>query len=159
MEILVRPFEKQDVDHVFGMIQALCAFHGDVAQTTKEQLSDSFFEQENLGNCLVACADNNIVGFAITYDRINFIQGKRMCCVDLVFVSEKMRSTGIGSILIKECAREALKRNCTRFDITATNDNDVAHNFYKKLKLQGSTTSYMRYKLLDNDLKNFCMLE
>jgi GNAT superfamily N-acetyltransferase len=156
MTITIRSFVQNDTQDVLRMIQDLCAFHGDVTQSTSHHIYDAFLGEDNLGHCLVACRDDNVIGFVASYDRMNFIRGKRVCNVDLIFVPEHERGSGIGLLLMIECARWAIRRGCSRMTVTAETNNATAHRFYSKIKMQGELLSCMAFSLADDDLKAFC---
>jgi len=50
-----------------------------------------------------------------------------------VFVDEKYRAQGIGTMLVKEIIKEARKSSCYKLIATSRHERDQVHELYKKL--------------------------
>ena len=85
---------------------------------------------------------------------MNFLRGKKVRHIDLIFVEEAFRNQGIGQMLIKYAAQHAIANGCQRMDVGAQENNLGANQFYKALGFEGNMNSSMKYKIQDQALAN-----
>lgn len=146
-EFRIRKFQSADATVVLSMLEKLAAFHGDKAFASIDQVL-----QECDSSSLIACHEESVIGFLISYDWMNFIRGKKIRHIDLIFIEEPFRNKGIGKMLIKYCAQSALEDGCQRLDVGALESNTDANKFYSALGFESSTINSMKYRIQDNAL-------
>jgi len=133
-QINIRKAHSKDVPDILVLIKELAEFeHGlnEVTVTEQELLNDGFGE-ENLFNCIVAEIDGEIVGTAIYYNTYSTWNGKCLYLEDLI-VKRKIRSKGIGSLLMKEVMKIANREGAKRMAWQVLDWNVDAQDFYKKI--------------------------
>ena len=101
-----------------------------VKVTEKELIRDGFGENPKY-QCILAEADNTIVGLAFYTPRYSTWVGDTLHLEDLI-VTEKMRGKGIGTILYKSFLEEARRRDVNRVEWSVLDWNKPAIDFYKK---------------------------
>jgi GNAT superfamily N-acetyltransferase len=102
-----------------------------IRKATKEDLIKDGFKSSPKFECLLAEADNNIVGLAFFTPRYSTWVGNTLHLEDLI-VTEKMRGKGIGTLLYRSFLEEAKKRNVNRVEWSVLDWNTSAINFYRK---------------------------
>lgn len=107
----------------------------------------------------MAFVNNNPVGFALTYDRMNFVRGKITRTLDLLFVEETHRHKGIGRGLIAAVVRNMLSEGHTRLAVGAAENNPASNLFYQGLGLTPRTDKAKQYVIQGNALKRFAKLD
>ena len=143
--ILIRCAELGDVDAIANMMRALANFHGDETLITAEDLKTYSFGEDKLAHVWVASLDNACVGFALIYDRMNFVRGNVTRTLDLLFVDEAARQKGIGKALVMAVAKDTLAKKFGRLVIGADPSNKVSNQFYQNLGLTSEQHLSSRY--------------
>ncbi|TXC81830.1 GNAT family N-acetyltransferase [Luteibaculum oceani] len=132
-EIRIRPAKVEDMDQVLGLIKELALYENapqEVAIDTTTLKNDGF-STNNWFSCIVACEQENIVGFALFYKKYSTWKGKALYLEDLC-VSEPYRRKGIGAMLFESVVKTASDWNCQRMEWQVLDWNEPAINFYKK---------------------------
>jgi len=129
----IRKAIKEDVDHILKLLIELAVFEKEpnAVKVTKEDLIKDGFKSSPKFECLLAEADNNIVGLAFFTPRYSTWVGNTLHLEDLI-VTEKMRGKGIGTLLYRSFLEEAKKRNVNRVEWSVLDWNTSAINFYRK---------------------------
>lgn len=129
----IRKAIKEDVDQILKLLIELAVFEKEpnAVKVTKEDLINDGFKSSPKFECLLAEADNNIVGLAFFTPRYSTWVGNTLHLEDLI-VTEKMRGKGIGTLLYRSFLEEAKKRNVNRVEWSVLDWNTSAINFYRK---------------------------
>jgi ribosomal protein S18 acetylase RimI-like enzyme len=151
--IEARSMRATDAQAVCRMIRALGAFHGDKIKINLRELTVIATGPKKISDILVAFSNKRPVGFAATYDWMNFVRGTKVRHIDLIFVSSKYRGFGIGSLLIKAIAKSAAKAGCMRVTVGAIEDNEQANALYKRLGFEKREDRSTRYFLAGSALE------
>ena len=124
----MRAAQPADLEQVFKLIREFAMFlkvpekvHTSVAQMLEDK--DRF-------QCLVAVANNKVIGFATYFYAYYSWTGKAIYLDDL-YVSANNRGHGIGSKLLDEVIELGRKENCTKVRWQVSNWNIKAINFYQ----------------------------
>jgi len=134
MDILIRKAVKEDIHLIFKFIKELAEF---------EKLSEFLFANETLlaknlfgdhprAEVLFALADGHEVGFVLFFHNFSTFVGKPGLYIEDLYVRPTHRSQGVGKMLMKECARIALERDCGRMEWWVLKWNP-ARRFYEKM--------------------------
>ena len=130
--INVRRFRKADAVKVNRLMHKLSAFHNEASKSKPKIFARFGFGKDALFDCWVADKKGVLVGFILSYDWINFIRGQVTRHIDLIFVEEKYRNSGLGQKLLMTLIDDAKVNGIGRVDVTTTNANKMAGKFYKK---------------------------
>ena len=129
----IRKANSGDVKDILRLLIELAVYEKEpdaVKVTEKELIRDGFGENPKY-QCILAEADNTIVGLAFYTPRYSTWVGDTLHLEDLI-VTEKMRGKGIGTILYKSFLEEARKRDVNRVEWSVLDWNKPAIDFYKK---------------------------
>lgn len=155
MKVKIRAITKKDVPQMRLMIRALSRFHGEEAKVTEGQITAACF-RKGLAYSYIAYEGTKALGFVTGYDWMNFLRGKQVHHVDLLFVKESVRQKGMGRLLMQYACRKALARGCARVDVAAAKSNPVSNAFYKNTGWTPRHKYSNAYCLQDRELKAFC---
>ena len=129
----IRKANSEDVKDILRLLIELAVYEKEpdaVKVTEKELIRDGFGENPKY-QCILAEADNTIVGLAFYTPRYSTWVGDTLHLEDLI-VTEKMRGKGIGTILYKSFLEEARRRDVNRVEWSVLDWNKPAIDFYKK---------------------------
>lgn len=149
----IRPFRRKDAPQIARMMRKLAAFHGDTAKATTKDFIKCCSGRQKTTHAWLAWRENEAAGFLIAYDRMNFVSGQKTRVVDLLYVEETARRQGIGKALLAAAAKDALKRDCASFLVTAHPANAIAKGFYKTLGLSCDVKTSARYRCGQDGMK------
>jgi ribosomal protein S18 acetylase RimI-like enzyme len=97
-----------------------------------ESLLHELVAETDRGACWVAEADGRLCGYLIAVFMFSLEHGGMMAEIDEVFVSQDLRSTGQGSLLLSTAARDLGKRGLVRLQLQLRVDNHRARLFYER---------------------------
>lgn len=129
------------------MMRALAALHEDKAVVGAKEFVSFCLGAQALAKTHIAWIKNTPVGFAVSFDWMNFVRGFPVRTLDLLYISEKHRHLGIGRKLVATLAKDALRRGILRLDTSAAKKNAAANLFYKKLGFQKTAPTSNKYKI------------
>ena len=88
-------------------------------------------------------------GYLVAVFMLSLEHGGLMAEIDEVFVSQDMRSAGLGSLLVTTAERELAERGLRRLQLQLGADNERARSFYERHGFRPRTG----YHLLDKPLR------
>ncbi|MBM3700905.1 MAG: GNAT family N-acetyltransferase [Actinobacteria bacterium] len=120
-------------------------------KATEENIYDIVFKR-NIGQAIIAEANNEPVGFALFFYNISTFEGKCGIYIEDMYVKEKMRNKSIGKSMFSFIARYAINNGCSRLEWTVLKWNKPSINFYKKIGAEPKN-EWDIYKLSGNALE------
>jgi GNAT superfamily N-acetyltransferase len=135
MNLRIEKAAPKDVSQIVTLIREFAEFEklSDFCEISEDDLHAAIFGDNSFVNCLVAFADNALVGYAMFYPVFKSFRGERSVFLEDLYVSPAMRGQGFGLKMLKEVARAAKQQNCARMDWQALKWNTPAIKFYKNL--------------------------
>lgn len=137
MAVIVRKAVKEDIPHIFKLIQELALFEKapeEVSNTEARMLEDGFGENP-IYTAAVAELDGKIVGMYVWYVRYSTWKGKGLYLEDII-VTEAARGKGVGKLLFEACMADAKAINAHFMKWQVLDWNTPAIEFYKKYNAQ-----------------------
>ena len=133
MDIKIRKGTPEDVPQVFELVQEVALFEkaADQVGNTPEQMLEDGFGPNPIYGLLVAEVDGKIVGISMYYTRYSTWKGKRLYLEDLI-VTESMRGSGLGKMLLDATIVEARATQCTGVMWQVLDWNEPAIKFYER---------------------------
>ena len=135
MEIIIRKAVKEDCARMLELIKELAEYERAPEEVTVqfEHFVESGFGTNPVWWAYVAEWQDKVEGFALYYIRYSTWKGQRMYLEDLI-VTEKMRSKGLGKLLLDKLIEEAKEKNFNGIAWQVLDWNEPAINFYKKFE-------------------------
>ena len=131
MKIIIREAQEKDMNDLINLIIELAEFE----KAPKEVEIDSTilindgFRKNSYFKCFVAENNNIIIGAAIIYNRYSTWKGRTIHLEDLI-VTKKMRTNGIGTLLLNKVVKYAKKLKVKRISWEVIDWNEKAIKFY-----------------------------
>lgn len=135
MSVIIRACKKEDIPAVLELIKELAAYEraeGEV-EVTVDEMTEQGFGANKMFECIVAEANHNIIGIALSYYKYSTWKGKCLFLEDII-VTESYRQQGIGAMLFKKVIARAKELKVRRLEWQVLEWNEPAINFYKKHK-------------------------
>jgi ribosomal protein S18 acetylase RimI-like enzyme len=89
--------------------------------------------EEPRARVLVAEGEEGVVGAASIWIKPDLAHGDAVIEVPMLVVSGSARRRGVGRLLVEEIQSAAAAENAALIELVATNENDVARDFYRSL--------------------------
>ena len=133
MKIVIKEAQKEDMIEVMNLIKELAEFEKEPKEVEIDStvLVNDGFKKNSYFKSFVAKNENKIIGAAIIYNRYSTWKGRTIHLEDLI-VTEKMRSSGVGTLLLDSVVNYAKKLNVKRVSWEVINWNEKAIKFYLK---------------------------
>lgn len=140
-EVLVRIARRADVPAIVALLA------DDMLGRTREDPSDldpyvEAFDEMALdpnSDLLVLDLDGEVVGTAhLVYGRSLARKGQRRCTLESVQVAARLRSRGLGALLIGAAIDLARAHGCGSVQLTSHKSRTDAHRFYRRLGFEAS---------------------
>jgi len=124
-----------DVPLILRFIRELAEYEKllDAVSATEESLRETLFGPKPSAEVLLACDDEEPVGFAIYFFHYSSFVSRSGLYLEDLFVRPEARSKGFGRELLQHLARIAVERGCGRMEWAVLNWNEPAIGFYKRL--------------------------
>jgi ribosomal protein S18 acetylase RimI-like enzyme len=134
-KIVVRAPRPRDVDDLFELIREFARHENMLSKfaLTPENLKGVLFCKPKQFFCIVAEADERIVGYAIWSRSFAFFRGGWVLFLEGLYVRSRYRGRGIGKQLLAHVAKRAIRERCLGVRWEARTSNKKAIGFYKSL--------------------------
>ena len=131
----IRSARVDDVSEIFVLIKELADFERllDQVIATEELLEEKLFGENSNVEVLLACDENQILGFALYFRTFSTFLGRPGIYLEDLFVREFARGRGIGESLLRRIARITLEIGGGRLEWAVLDWNQTAISFYKKM--------------------------
>ena len=125
----------EDVSEIFVLIKELADYERllDKVIATEELLEETLFGENSNVEVLLACEENQILGFALYFRTFSTFLGRPGIYLEDLFVREFARGKGIGEALLRRIARSTLEIGGGRLEWSVLDWNQPAISFYKKM--------------------------
>lgn len=132
MSFKIRKACEKDFSEVLKLIKELADFENEpnAVQVTVADLETDY--ENKLFSCLVAEAQNTIVGIALYYNRYSTWKGKTIHLEDLM-VTKNERGKGVGKALLNAVVEKAKSDKLRRVEWNVLDWNTPAIEFYKSV--------------------------
>jgi GNAT superfamily N-acetyltransferase len=149
--MLVRLAEMGDIAGVASLAERYWEFEsiGGFERARIETLLGGLLCEPQRGACWVAEADGRLHGYLLAVFVFSLEHGGLMAEIDEVFVSQEMRSAGVGSFLVAQAERDLAQRGLVRLQLQLGVGNYRARRFYERHGFRRRAG----YELLDKTLQ------
>ena len=131
----IRPATRDDVDPIVALVHELATFEREPesATATRDDFLRDGFGEHPLFRVLLAEDTTGALGMAFTFMKYSTWTGSPTLHLEDLFVREHARGRGIGTALMIELGREALRLGCKRLEWQVLDWNTEAIGFYEGL--------------------------
>lgn len=156
-KITIRKTEKEDLQHVYAMIQELIEYQN--ATPTSLTLDDlirdgGFTGSHPLYFSFFAEIDGKPVGYTIAFYSYSTWEGRSLLLED-IYVKPEARKHGVGRSLMQATVQYAIEQGCSRLDLHVLKSNETARTFYDGIGATNLTESegWMYYNFGKSEMK------
>jgi GNAT superfamily N-acetyltransferase len=130
----VRRATLRDVAGIAALVQQYWDFESIEGFATPRiaALLSGLLSQPDRGACWVAEMDGRLCGYLLAVFMFSLEHGGLMAEIDEVFVTEDVRSAGLGSLLVAEVDRQLAQQGLTRLQLQLGVGNGRARLFYER---------------------------
>lgn len=131
----IRPARPGDEGVIVELIHALSVYEKmeDQCVVTPEAIRAHVFGERPAAEVLIAWVGTEAVAFALYFTNFSTFLGKPGLYLEDLFVKPQYRRYGIGTQLLKELARIALRRDYGRMEWSVLEWNELAKDRYRKI--------------------------
>jgi GNAT superfamily N-acetyltransferase len=151
---MIRPATPVDVPVIATLIRALAEYERLAHAVTMQEadLHRHLFGNPRYAEVLLAEDAGAVVGFALFFHNYSTFRAKPGIYLEDLFVVPEARGKGHGKALLRELARLAIERDCSRVEWSVLNWNEPSIEFYKALGAV-PLNEWSVYRLTDEPLK------
>ncbi len=132
---MIRPARPQDVPQIHRLIRELAEYEKSLDQVTatEEDLRRALFGERPAVFAHVAEQDGAVAGFALWFLNYSTWLGRHGIWLEDLYVTPRLRGTGLGRALLAELARICVRSGYGRLDWWVLDWNSAARGFYTSL--------------------------
>jgi GNAT superfamily N-acetyltransferase len=133
--LTIRAATAADVDQILALIRELAEYErapDEVTATPADLLRDGFGERPRF-HVLLACEGAEVAGFAFYFFSYSTWRAQPTLYLEDLFVRPAYRRRGLGLMLMRRLAAEAVTAGCGRFQWQVLDWNEPAVRFYETL--------------------------
>lgn len=133
--VQIRPATRSDADVFLRLVDALADYERlprPTAAARERLLRDGFGETRRF-RAHLAEVDGRAIGYAITFQTYSSFLALPTLYLEDLFVLPEERRHGVGTVLFRYLAAEAVREGCGRMEWVVLDWNQLAIDFYDKL--------------------------
>lgn len=157
-KVTIRKTEKEDLQHVYAMIQELIEYQN--ATPTSLTLDDlirdgGFTGLHPLYFSFFAEVDGKPVGYTIAFYSYSTWEGRSLLLED-IYVKPEARKHGVGRKLMQATVQYGIQQGCSRLDLHVLKSNETARKFYGRIGATNltETEGWMYYNFGKSEMEN-----
>lgn len=132
----LRPARIEDIARIHALMREMAEFENltGIFEATEQSLRASLFGEPPAAHALVAHAESHpadIIGYALWFHNYSSFLDKRGLYLEDIYVQAAHRGRGIGRMVLRHLARQAVDLDCGRFEWTVLDWNRNAIEFYE----------------------------
>jgi GNAT superfamily N-acetyltransferase len=135
MNTIIRPGTEADVPVLLAFIRELAEYEhlAHEVAATEERLRATLFGPRPFAEALLACTDDEPVGFALFFHNYSTFLAQPGLYLEDLYIRPTYRRQGLGKSLLTSVARLAVERGCGRYEWTVLDWNEPSIRFYESL--------------------------
>lgn len=156
MSITIRPANIQDVDSILYFINQLAVYEKapEQVKATPQKLIDSLFSDGATAHALLCEQDGEAIGFAVYFYNYSTWLGQNGLYLEDLYIDPGKRGQGAGKAIMQYLAKQAVAKNCGRFEWVVLDWNQSAIDFYNSIGGEPQN-EWIIYRLTGNALSAF----
>jgi GNAT superfamily N-acetyltransferase len=151
---MIRPATPADVPVIAELIRGLAEYErlAHVVTLKEPDLHRHLFGEPKYAEVLLAEDAGRVVGFALFFHNYSTFRAKPGIYLEDLFVVPEGRGRGHGKALLRELAKLAVERDCSRVEWSVLNWNEPSIQFYRSLGAI-PLDEWTGYRLMDEALR------
>ncbi|WNW10856.1 GNAT family N-acetyltransferase [Pseudomonas sp. DTU_2021_1001937_2_SI_NGA_ILE_001] len=156
MNLHIRPARRDDAAQILTFITDLADYEKarHEVQASIEDIERSLFDEASTTHALICSRDEQPIGFAVYFYSYSTWLGRHGLYLEDLYIAPQHRGTGAGKLMLRHLAREAVARQCGRFEWSVLDWNEPAIRFYESIGAQRQG-EWVRYRLEGEALSAF----
>ncbi len=157
--VLIRSAVKSDAQTIVELIKGLAEYEklADEVEVTASRIEQTLFGDSPRAFALIAEVDGETAGFMLYFFNYSTFLGKHGIYLEDFYVKPEYRSQKVGFELFKALAKVAIANDCGRIDWSVLDWNQLAIDFYQRLKAN-EQTEWLGYRLEEPQIRSLSQL-
>jgi len=154
--ITIRDAQPSDAATILHFITELAIYEKepDAVKTDEQAILKTLFSEGATAHSLICFDGEEAVGFAVYFYNYSTWLGKNGLYLEDLYVSPDSRGKGAGKLIMKHLARQAISKDCGRFEWVVLDWNKPAIDFYNSINAKPQD-EWIIYRLTGQELIDF----
>lgn len=154
--ITIRDAQPSDAATILHFITELAIYEKepDAVKTDEQAILKTLFSEGATAHSLICFDGEEAIGFAVYFYNYSTWLGKNGLYLEDLYVSPDSRGKGAGKLIMKHLARQAISKDCGRFEWVVLDWNKPAIDFYNSINAKPQD-EWIIYRLTGQELIDF----
>lgn len=156
MSLTIRRATIDDVNSILYFINQLAEYEKapEQVKATPQKLIASLFSEGATAHALLCEQHGEAIGFAVYFFNYSTWLGQNGLYLEDLYIEPSKRGQGAGKAIMQHLAKEAITKNCGRFEWVVLDWNQSAIDFYNSIGAQPQN-EWIIYRLTGDALSAF----
>ena len=137
-KLSLRKIKRADAENFADMMRLLSAFHGEESKANVADIVTHGLGANKISTIVQASLRGEPAGFVATRDWMDFVRSWPVRHIEMLFVHERFRRTGVGAALVGRVVSDSKAAGIQSVTVGVRTTNRLANAFYKKLGFENS---------------------
>jgi len=154
--ITIRDAQPSDAATILHFINELAIYEKepDAVKTDEQAILKTLFSEGATAHSIICLDGDEAIGFAVYFYNYSTWLGKNGLYLEDLYVSPDSRGKGAGKLIMQHLARQALAKDCGRFEWVVLDWNQPAIDFYNSMGAEPQN-EWIIYRLTGQALIDF----
>ncbi|WP_339688163.1 GNAT family N-acetyltransferase [uncultured Pseudoalteromonas sp.] len=154
--ITLRDAQPSDAATILHFITELAIYEKepDAVKTDEQAIIKTLFSEGATAHSLICFEGDTPIGFAVYFYNYSTWLGKNGLYLEDLYVSPDSRGNGAGKLIMQHLARQAIAKDCGRFEWVVLDWNQPAIDFYNSMGAEPQN-EWIIYRLTGQALIDF----
>ncbi|CAM4143725.1 GNAT family N-acetyltransferase [Pseudoalteromonas ostreae] len=155
-DIILRGAVPADAATILHFITELAVYEKepDAVKTDEQAILNTLFSESATAHSVICFEGDTPIGFAVYFYNYSTWLGKNGLYLEDLYVSPDSRGKGAGKLIMQHLARQALAKDCGRFEWVVLDWNQPAIDFYNSIGAEPQN-EWIIYRLSGQALIDF----
>lgn len=155
-DIILRDATPSDAATILHFITELAIYEKepDAVKTDEQAILNTLFSDGATAHSIICLEGDTPIGFAVYFYNYSTWLGKNGLYLEDLYVSPDSRGKGAGKLIMKHLARQAISKDCGRFEWVVLDWNKPAIDFYNSINAKPQD-EWIIYRLTGQELIDF----
>ncbi|MBE0457215.1 MAG: GNAT family N-acetyltransferase [Pseudoalteromonas prydzensis] len=155
-DIILRDAVPSDAATILHFITELAVYEKepDAVKTDEQAILKTLFSEGATAHSVICLEEDTPIGFAVYFYNYSTWLGKNGLYLEDLYVSPDSRGKGAGKLIMQHLARQAIAKDCGRFEWVVLDWNQPAIDFYNSMGAEPQN-EWVIYRLTGQALIDF----